>query len=152
MATKCKNHPQKDAVGACIKCGNFFCEECLIKVRNKNYCKECVEDLIGEGGEIKPIMFQQQQQQQMGGREEPDAGKETNWGLIIKWFISIFFFLLAISGFISKSFGAIFALIIGILWLPPLEVWLKNKHNFEIPSWIKILLTVVLTIFMGIMR
>ena len=45
---QCFNHPEKDAIGACVYCGKLFCSECLVEVGGKNYCKSDVENVIRE--------------------------------------------------------------------------------------------------------
>ncbi|MDR2903565.1 MAG: TM2 domain-containing protein [Clostridiales bacterium] len=42
----CSQHPQKEARGACVYCGNFFCEDCLVEIDDKFYCKEHVKMLV----------------------------------------------------------------------------------------------------------
>jgi hypothetical protein len=39
---KCAVHPERDAVGACVACGKPVCQECLVEVGGRNYCKACV--------------------------------------------------------------------------------------------------------------
>ena len=46
----CSEHPQKKANGSCVYCGKFFCEDCLVEVDNKYYCKEHVKLLIPPRG------------------------------------------------------------------------------------------------------
>lgn len=61
-------------------CGNFFCDDCLTKVKGKNYCKECTAELLekredkSEKNASPQIIIQQQQQQQLIGGSS--AGKE----------------------------------------------------------------------------
>jgi hypothetical protein len=45
---KCYIHSEKDAVGACVSCGKFICEECKVEIHNKNHCKNCLSDVIGD--------------------------------------------------------------------------------------------------------
>lgn len=45
---KCANHFDKDAVATCIHCGRSICWDCLIQVKNENYCKHCVTSKFGE--------------------------------------------------------------------------------------------------------
>jgi hypothetical protein len=45
---KCFNHPETEAVGACVYCGKLFCAECLVEVKGKNYCKADVAKVIEE--------------------------------------------------------------------------------------------------------
>lgn len=44
----CYIHSEKLAVGTCVGCGKFICEECRTEVNNKNYCKSCVNELVNE--------------------------------------------------------------------------------------------------------
>jgi hypothetical protein len=44
---KCFNHSDKEANGACVGCGNFFCDDCFIQIHGKNYCKMCVVEIAG---------------------------------------------------------------------------------------------------------
>ncbi len=42
----CTNHTQKPAAGACVHCGKLFCEECLVEIEGRMYCKEHVSVVI----------------------------------------------------------------------------------------------------------
>lgn len=44
----CYIHPEREAVGTCVGCGKFICEECRTEISNKNYCKSCVNELVLE--------------------------------------------------------------------------------------------------------
>ena len=44
----CKKHSDREAIGACVKCGNFFCEDCLIELDGRNYCKKDSVALINQ--------------------------------------------------------------------------------------------------------
>lgn len=37
----CKNHPTKESYLMCPECNMDFCEDCLVKINDKHYCKEC---------------------------------------------------------------------------------------------------------------
>ena len=43
---QCYIHTDKPAVGACVGCGKFICEECCTEVNGKSYCKACVGELV----------------------------------------------------------------------------------------------------------
>ena len=45
---KCSNHPETDALGACVYCGRLFCAACLVEANGKNYCKADVGRVIQE--------------------------------------------------------------------------------------------------------
>lgn len=42
----CFNHPEKDAQAACVYCGKLFCQDCLIEVNGKMYCKADIGNVI----------------------------------------------------------------------------------------------------------
>ncbi len=43
---KCSNHPDREAVAACVYCGKLFCGECIIEVDGKTYCKPDVSHVL----------------------------------------------------------------------------------------------------------
>lgn len=47
----CTNHNDKEASGACVFCGKLFCQDCLVDVNGKNYCKDCVGKAFSEAKE-----------------------------------------------------------------------------------------------------
>ena len=49
---KCKVHPERDAVAVCMRCGSGVCSECLVSTRGKNYCKNCINEILIQ----KPII------------------------------------------------------------------------------------------------
>ena len=42
MANRCLNHPERDAVGICVKCRKFICIECTTRIEGVNYCADCL--------------------------------------------------------------------------------------------------------------
>ena len=146
----CKKHSTREAIAACVECGNFFCRDCLTPVKRKNYCSDCAKKLLEEETRpSKPIVFQQQQQQ--GGDEkgaEPEA--PTDWGLLVSWLISGIFFFMALGTLMSGAWTFIWPLLTALMWLPPLSDWLKREKNFEIPVWAKIIATFVLLVLLGV--
>ena len=46
--TTCYIHPDVQAVGTCVGCGKFICENCNTEIKGKNYCKKCVDELLEE--------------------------------------------------------------------------------------------------------
>ena len=48
---KCSYHPDRDAVGACVRCGRFVCEDCRTILGDKIYCNSCVDNML----ENKPL-------------------------------------------------------------------------------------------------
>ena len=46
----CTNHPQREAIGVCVRCRTRVCSECATKVEGINYCVSCLAGLAVEGG------------------------------------------------------------------------------------------------------
>ena len=38
----CTLHPEREAAGVCTYCGKFYCADCLVDVKGRNYCREHV--------------------------------------------------------------------------------------------------------------
>jgi len=96
---KCKNHPKKEAEKTCVGCGNFFCSECLNQVKNRNYCKDCLaemlSDKIDEEKESKTsqpqnIIIQQQQQQQQQETSAKEGKPRGSYCWLCFWIIVFF--------------------------------------------------------------
>ena len=45
---KCTNHPEREADATCAYCGKPFCNECLVEVKGRMYCKEDLGNVIDE--------------------------------------------------------------------------------------------------------
>jgi hypothetical protein len=41
----CPNHPQREAIGICVRCRRRVCSECATKVDGINYCVGCLAEL-----------------------------------------------------------------------------------------------------------
>ena len=48
---QCTNHPQSEAKGMCTYCGKPFCDECLVEVKGKMYCKADIGKVLDEAKE-----------------------------------------------------------------------------------------------------
>ena len=49
----CENHPQREAIGVCVKCRTRVCSECSTKVDGINYCVRCLAGLAGANAQTK---------------------------------------------------------------------------------------------------
>ncbi len=45
---KCTNHPEIDAQGMCAYCGKPFCQDCLVEVKGRMYCKNDLGNVLDE--------------------------------------------------------------------------------------------------------
>jgi hypothetical protein len=50
----CPNHPQREAIGICVRCRKRVCSECATKVDGINYCVDCLAALAGQDTQAKP--------------------------------------------------------------------------------------------------
>lgn len=50
-AAACQNHPEREAIGICVKCRTRVCSECVTKVDGINYCVGCLSWLAEAGSE-----------------------------------------------------------------------------------------------------
>lgn len=45
---KCTNHPNREADGMCAYCGKPFCNDCLVEVKGRMYCKGDLGNVLDE--------------------------------------------------------------------------------------------------------
>ena len=45
---KCTNHPEREADGVCAYCGKPFCNDCLVEVKGRMYCKNDLGNVLDE--------------------------------------------------------------------------------------------------------
>lgn len=99
---KCHNHPDREAQGACVGCGNLFCPDCMTRIHGKSYCKKCIVEMAEKKDMEKSaplpyqpqIIIQQNQQQQ----QQQQSQQSSYWGaaiavccviIIILWLIGV---------------------------------------------------------------
>jgi hypothetical protein len=39
----CANHPDREALGVCIRCHRLVCAECVTRIDGINHCARCLE-------------------------------------------------------------------------------------------------------------
>ena len=52
---KCHYHPDREAVGMCVSCGEPVCLECKVVLDNKIHCNKCVESDMAKLEEVSSI-------------------------------------------------------------------------------------------------
>jgi TM2 domain-containing membrane protein YozV len=45
---KCANHEEQEAVAICSVCHQPVCEDCLVNLGNRQFCRNCLESRVGE--------------------------------------------------------------------------------------------------------
>ena len=45
---KCTNHPEVEAAGICAYCGKPYCQDCLVEVKGRMYCKADLGNVMDE--------------------------------------------------------------------------------------------------------
>ena len=111
----CCNHPDKEAQAICVSCGQPFCADCLLKINEKNYCKNCLTNKVEQE---MPHSYQpryQQQQQQQNSDNFPDFAS-LDFTNIHLAFIALGLFLVSIVIF-AFSQGNFYLVLLGILIL-----------------------------------
>jgi hypothetical protein len=43
---KCTNHPRKEASTACVRCGKSFCDDCMVDLGGRPWCRECLAEIV----------------------------------------------------------------------------------------------------------
>jgi TM2 domain-containing membrane protein YozV len=81
----CYIHSERQAIGTCVGCGKFICEECRTEVSNKNYCKSCVSEIINESKRKLENLEQSNRQQPMvfmnaGGASSSSSSSASSSG------------------------------------------------------------------------
>lgn len=46
-AAPCRNHPDREAIGICVRCRTRVCSECSTKIDGINYCVTCLTAAAG---------------------------------------------------------------------------------------------------------
>jgi hypothetical protein len=49
----CVNHPEREAIGVCVRCRTRVCSECVTKVEGINYCVSCLAVLADRGASVE---------------------------------------------------------------------------------------------------
>lgn len=49
---KCTNHPEVEAQGMCAYCGKPFCNDCLVEVKGRMYCKGDLGNVLDEAKQV----------------------------------------------------------------------------------------------------
>jgi hypothetical protein len=44
-AHRCRNHPDREGIGVCVRCRSVVCVECTTKVDRMNFCTSCLASL-----------------------------------------------------------------------------------------------------------
>lgn len=50
---KCANHSEREPVTTCGLCGESFCDECLVSLGDRCYCKRCLSEKVGGPGDAE---------------------------------------------------------------------------------------------------
>lgn len=60
---RCHVHPEREAVGRCTSCGNYFCRECITIHDHRLICATCLKELLAKEAQqtkskhrLKPVL------------------------------------------------------------------------------------------------
>lgn len=45
---RCFNHSWREAVARCVRCGRYFCRECIVEHDDRMVCAQCLGRLAGD--------------------------------------------------------------------------------------------------------
>ena len=49
----CRNHPERQATGICVRCGAPICPECTTKLEGINHCSACLDRRAAAGRKVR---------------------------------------------------------------------------------------------------
>lgn len=89
---KCGYHADKNAVGACVNCGQLICVECKTVLGEKIYCNPCVDKMfpsVDETSLTKPAIARREMENTSGQGSTvpiPPEIRGWNWGaFLLNW-------------------------------------------------------------------
>ncbi len=81
--------------------------------------------------------------------KEKTEVKKITASLIFSWIFGILFFLGGLTELKASILNGLLLFVAGLILLPPINKLLKEKMNFELSSWLKIVIIFVLLIIVG---
>lgn len=128
---KCAYHIGNEAIGVCVNCGRFICNECKTVHEGKSYCTPCSDRLF----EIAPISRKV---------TKPNwFARHLNWTAFLTWlalypisFVAGYILgliMVSINPYITDELLAELGYLVGILasllWLLPTNGWILSKKD-----------------------
>jgi hypothetical protein len=82
----CYQHPDRDAVGSCMGCGQAVCPECKVEYAGKVYCNACIEKMAS-GVDVPATAISVGNTSGMGRKAPVPPGLgDWNWGgFLLTW-------------------------------------------------------------------
>jgi len=72
--------------------------------------------------------------------------KKVGVKIVSAWFFSLLFIIISFQFFIESYIAGIFMLLAGLIIFPLITEYLKKKHKFELTSWLKVIIVIILLI------
>ena len=79
MEAKCACHPEREAVGVCVSCGQFICAECKTILGDKIYCNPCANKMFTGRG-VAGVPREENTSGQGSSAVAPAEVGGWNWG------------------------------------------------------------------------
>lgn len=146
----CENHEEREATGSCVECGKLFCDDCIILVDNKRYCKDCVSDILSkEELEAREINITQETniRSSTNSKAEADEKNREAWKKLKNlgnYFGVLLFVFMGFGAVVETAMYAILFFITAILFFPPLQHKFEEKgYPIHIIKWVFTILVII---------
>jgi len=124
----CYHHPDRDAVGACVACGQAACPECKVEYQGKVYCNSCIQKMASGGG-VPATAIITGNTSGMGSKAPVPPGLgEWNWGgFLLTW-------MWGLGNNVWWSF-LVFVPYLGVLVMPWVLAFKGNEWAWQSRHW-----------------
>jgi len=159
-AMYCYHHPDRDAIGGCVSCGQAVCPECKVEYRGKVYCNPCIEKMASGGGAPATAVTTGNTSGMGSKAPIPPGLGEWNWGgFLLTWMWGIgnnvwwsFLVFVPYLGFLVMPWVLAFK---GNEWAWQSRRWQSVEHFNRVQRtwmlwglWTSIALTIIITVIL----
>jgi len=128
----CSQHPDREAIGACVACNRAICPECKVEHEGKVYCNQCIQKMVsGESAAASQpaTVLLVENTSGMGSRAAvPRELGEWNWGgFLLTW-------IWGIGNSVWWSF-LVFVPYLGFMVMPWVLAFKGNQWAWQSRHW-----------------
>jgi len=128
----CSQHPDREAIGACVACSQAICPECKVEHVGRVYCNSCIQKMVAGGGAAasqQATVLLTGNTSGMGSRAAvPRELGEWNWGgFLLTW-------IWGIGNSVWWSF-LVFVPYLGFMVMPWVLAFRGNQWAWQSRHW-----------------